>query len=191
MISDTLELLRPKIKLCSSLEEAIRQVQDLEREFLIKLGKRMSIRDCICVFLRLLLSQWRWVSIVVLIIWCFYCPDSSSTLFVFLSFPLRSYSLCNSYTMEYLKTENHKTTQVYMIILPNTKSREFLHTVTVACWLVSTDKGRFSHSGRLVACICCSFPSLDLTKTAVVKVSISVRLQWKGDVLLSKCCQVL
>ncbi|OXB57902.1 hypothetical protein ASZ78_006247 [Callipepla squamata] len=38
MISDTLELLRPKIKLCSSLEEAIRQVQDLEREFLIKLG---------------------------------------------------------------------------------------------------------------------------------------------------------
>uniref|UniRef100_A0A7M4FQB5 Regulator of nonsense transcripts 2 n=1 Tax=Crocodylus porosus TaxID=8502 RepID=A0A7M4FQB5_CROPO len=38
MISDTLELLRPKIKLCSSLEEAVRQVQDLEREFLIKLG---------------------------------------------------------------------------------------------------------------------------------------------------------
>lgn len=41
MISDTLELLRPKIKLCNSLEEAIRQVQDLEREFLIKLGKKM------------------------------------------------------------------------------------------------------------------------------------------------------
>ncbi|RMC10467.1 hypothetical protein DUI87_13272 [Hirundo rustica rustica] len=38
MISDTLELLRPKIKLCNSLEEAVRQVQDLEREFLIKLG---------------------------------------------------------------------------------------------------------------------------------------------------------
>uniref|UniRef100_A0A9L0RIE0 UPF2 regulator of nonsense mediated mRNA decay n=1 Tax=Equus caballus TaxID=9796 RepID=A0A9L0RIE0_HORSE len=38
MISDTLELLRPKIKLCNSLEESIRQVQDLEREFLIKLG---------------------------------------------------------------------------------------------------------------------------------------------------------
>ncbi|NXU39879.1 RENT2 protein, partial [Drymodes brunneopygia] len=38
MISDTLELLRPKIKLCNSLEEAFRQVQDLEREFLIKLG---------------------------------------------------------------------------------------------------------------------------------------------------------
>lgn len=41
MISDTLELLRPKIKLCNSLEEAVRQVQDLEREFLIKLGKKM------------------------------------------------------------------------------------------------------------------------------------------------------
>ncbi|EMP38843.1 Regulator of nonsense transcripts 2 [Chelonia mydas] len=38
MISDTLELLRPKIKLCNSLEESVRQVQDLEREFLIKLG---------------------------------------------------------------------------------------------------------------------------------------------------------
>lgn len=39
MISDTLELLRPKMKLCNSLEESLRQVQDLEREFLIKLGK--------------------------------------------------------------------------------------------------------------------------------------------------------
>ncbi|KAG8142577.1 hypothetical protein E2320_005797, partial [Naja naja] len=39
MISDTLELLRPKIKLCNSLEESVRQVQELEREFLIKLGK--------------------------------------------------------------------------------------------------------------------------------------------------------
>ncbi|XP_078530285.1 regulator of nonsense transcripts 2 isoform X4 [Lissotriton helveticus] len=38
MISDTLELLRPKIKLCNSLEDAMRQVQDLEQEFLIKLG---------------------------------------------------------------------------------------------------------------------------------------------------------
>ncbi|XP_030071863.1 regulator of nonsense transcripts 2 isoform X1 [Microcaecilia unicolor] len=38
MISDTLELLRPKMKLCSSLDESVRQVQDLEREFLIKLG---------------------------------------------------------------------------------------------------------------------------------------------------------
>lgn len=41
MISDTLELLRPKIKLCNSLEESIRQVHDLEREFLIKLGKQL------------------------------------------------------------------------------------------------------------------------------------------------------
>ncbi|XP_068132222.1 regulator of nonsense transcripts 2 [Hyperolius riggenbachi] len=38
MISDTLELLRPKMKLCTSLSEALRQVQDLEREFLVKLG---------------------------------------------------------------------------------------------------------------------------------------------------------
>ncbi|KAM4037797.1 regulator of nonsense transcripts 2 isoform 1-T3 [Anomaloglossus baeobatrachus] len=38
MISDTLELLRPKMKLCTSLTEAVRQVQDLEREFLVKLG---------------------------------------------------------------------------------------------------------------------------------------------------------
>lgn len=44
MISDTLELLRPKIKLCNSLEESIRQVQDLEREFLIKLGKQFIQR---------------------------------------------------------------------------------------------------------------------------------------------------
>ncbi|XP_053318091.1 regulator of nonsense transcripts 2 [Spea bombifrons] len=38
MITDTLELLRPKMKLCNSLNEAVRQVQDLEREILIKLG---------------------------------------------------------------------------------------------------------------------------------------------------------
>ncbi|CAH2275598.1 regulator of nonsense transcripts 2 isoform X1 [Pelobates cultripes] len=38
MITDTLELLRPKMKLCNSLNEATRQVQDLEREFLVKLG---------------------------------------------------------------------------------------------------------------------------------------------------------
>uniref|UniRef100_A0A6I8R8C6 Regulator of nonsense transcripts 2 n=1 Tax=Xenopus tropicalis TaxID=8364 RepID=A0A6I8R8C6_XENTR len=38
MISDTLELLRPKMKLCASLNESVRQVQDLEREFLTKLG---------------------------------------------------------------------------------------------------------------------------------------------------------
>lgn len=40
-INSTLELLRPKVKLCNSLEESIRQVQDLEREFLIKLGKQL------------------------------------------------------------------------------------------------------------------------------------------------------
>uniref|UniRef100_A0A8C4SC65 Regulator of nonsense transcripts 2 n=1 Tax=Erpetoichthys calabaricus TaxID=27687 RepID=A0A8C4SC65_ERPCA len=38
MISDTLELLRPKMKLCCSLEDAARQVAELEREFLVKLG---------------------------------------------------------------------------------------------------------------------------------------------------------
>ncbi|XP_063304294.1 regulator of nonsense transcripts 2 isoform X1 [Pelobates fuscus] len=38
MITDTLELLRPKMKLCNSLNDATRQVQDLEREFLVKLG---------------------------------------------------------------------------------------------------------------------------------------------------------
>uniref|UniRef100_A0A8C4X967 Regulator of nonsense transcripts 2 n=1 Tax=Erpetoichthys calabaricus TaxID=27687 RepID=A0A8C4X967_ERPCA len=38
MISDTLELLRPKMKLCCSLEDAARQVAELEREFLVKLA---------------------------------------------------------------------------------------------------------------------------------------------------------
>ncbi|XP_051544359.1 regulator of nonsense transcripts 2-like [Myxocyprinus asiaticus] len=38
MITDTLELLRPKMKLCSSLEEACAHVTQLEREFLVKLG---------------------------------------------------------------------------------------------------------------------------------------------------------
>ncbi|KAL0962718.1 hypothetical protein UPYG_G00344410 [Umbra pygmaea] len=38
MISDTLELLRPKMRLCTSLEESSRQVTELEREFLVKLG---------------------------------------------------------------------------------------------------------------------------------------------------------
>ncbi|KAG1932589.1 regulator of nonsense transcripts 2 isoform X2 [Pimephales promelas] len=38
MITDTLELLRPKMKLCSSLEEACAHVTLLEREFLVKLG---------------------------------------------------------------------------------------------------------------------------------------------------------
>uniref|UniRef100_A0A8C4Z512 MIF4G domain-containing protein n=1 Tax=Gadus morhua TaxID=8049 RepID=A0A8C4Z512_GADMO len=39
MISDMLELLRPKMRLCSSLEEASRQVSDLEHEVLVKLGR--------------------------------------------------------------------------------------------------------------------------------------------------------
>ncbi|XP_067284371.1 regulator of nonsense transcripts 2 [Pseudorasbora parva] len=38
MITDTLELLRPKMKLCSSLDEACAHVTQLEREFLVKLG---------------------------------------------------------------------------------------------------------------------------------------------------------
>lgn len=38
MISDTLELLRPKMRLSCSLEEATKQVVDLEREVLVKLG---------------------------------------------------------------------------------------------------------------------------------------------------------
>ncbi|XP_076862975.1 regulator of nonsense transcripts 2 isoform X1 [Brachyhypopomus gauderio] len=38
MISDMLELLRPKMHLCCSLEEACQQVTDLEREVLVKLG---------------------------------------------------------------------------------------------------------------------------------------------------------
>lgn len=40
MISDTLELLRPKMRFCFSLDEATKQVIDLEREVLIKLGMR-------------------------------------------------------------------------------------------------------------------------------------------------------
>lgn len=38
MISDTLELLRPKMRISGSLEEAAKQVADLEREVLVKLG---------------------------------------------------------------------------------------------------------------------------------------------------------
>ncbi|GCC38213.1 hypothetical protein chiPu_0016725 [Chiloscyllium punctatum] len=45
MISDILELLRPKMKFCGSLEEAIKQVQELEREFLIKLGEENQDDD--------------------------------------------------------------------------------------------------------------------------------------------------
>ncbi|MEQ2184948.1 Regulator of nonsense transcripts upf2, partial [Goodea atripinnis] len=39
MISDTLELLRPKMRLSCSLDEATKHVADLEREVLVKLGK--------------------------------------------------------------------------------------------------------------------------------------------------------
>ncbi|KAJ8381550.1 hypothetical protein SKAU_G00023280 [Synaphobranchus kaupii] len=42
MISDTLELLRPKMRLCCSLDEATRQVSELEKEFLLKLGLAME-----------------------------------------------------------------------------------------------------------------------------------------------------
>lgn len=38
MISDTLELLRPKMRFSCSLDEATKQVVDLEREVLVKLG---------------------------------------------------------------------------------------------------------------------------------------------------------
>eukprot|EP00064_Thunnus_orientalis_P021899 superscaffoldBa00006951_g22069 len=42
MISDTLELLRPKMRPSCSLEEATKQVTDLEKEVLIKLGLVME-----------------------------------------------------------------------------------------------------------------------------------------------------
>ncbi|XP_048123551.1 regulator of nonsense transcripts 2 [Alosa alosa] len=42
MISDTLELLRPKMRLCTSLDEANRQVTELEREVMVKLGLMMG-----------------------------------------------------------------------------------------------------------------------------------------------------
>lgn len=48
MISDTLELLRPKLRLCCSLEEATKQVTDLEREVLVKLGRS----DTMCPYLK-------------------------------------------------------------------------------------------------------------------------------------------
>ena len=43
MISDTLELLRPKMRISCSLEEATKQVADLEREVLVKLGRSDSL----------------------------------------------------------------------------------------------------------------------------------------------------
>ncbi|XP_028304226.1 regulator of nonsense transcripts 2 isoform X2 [Gouania willdenowi] len=42
MISDTLELLRPKMRLSCSLDEATKHVVDLEREVLVKLGLAME-----------------------------------------------------------------------------------------------------------------------------------------------------
>ncbi|XP_061839569.1 regulator of nonsense transcripts 2 isoform X1 [Nerophis lumbriciformis] len=42
MITDTLELLRPKMRLSCSLEEASREVADLEKEVLVKLGMAME-----------------------------------------------------------------------------------------------------------------------------------------------------
>lgn len=47
MISDTLELLRPKMRFSCSLEDATKQVADLEREVLVKLGT--SHEACVCV----------------------------------------------------------------------------------------------------------------------------------------------
>lgn len=48
MISDTLELLRPKMRLSGSLEEATKQVADLEREVLFKLGKSRAACVRVC-----------------------------------------------------------------------------------------------------------------------------------------------
>ena len=44
MISDMLELLRPKMRLCCCLEESTRLVSDLEREVLVKLGTHACTR---------------------------------------------------------------------------------------------------------------------------------------------------
>lgn len=49
MISDTLELLRPKMRLSCSMEEATKQVTDLEREVLVKLGRS----DTVCSYLKM------------------------------------------------------------------------------------------------------------------------------------------
>ena len=50
MISDTLELLRPKMRLSCSLDEATKQVTDLEREVLVKLGRS----DTVCSYPKVL-----------------------------------------------------------------------------------------------------------------------------------------
>lgn len=52
MISDTLELLRPKMRLCCSMDEAAKLVSDLEREVLIKLGEEETL--CLYTFLNYL-----------------------------------------------------------------------------------------------------------------------------------------
>lgn len=49
MISDTLELLRPKMRLSCSLDDATKQVTDLERELLVKLGT-IGVRACVCAW---------------------------------------------------------------------------------------------------------------------------------------------
>uniref|UniRef100_A0A667YRS6 Regulator of nonsense transcripts 2 n=1 Tax=Myripristis murdjan TaxID=586833 RepID=A0A667YRS6_9TELE len=45
MISDTLELLRPKMRLSCSLDEATKQVTDLEREVLVKLESQICLAE--------------------------------------------------------------------------------------------------------------------------------------------------
>lgn len=50
MISDMLDLLRPKMHLCCSLEEACHQVAELEREVLIKLGEFFFFSLCVRAF---------------------------------------------------------------------------------------------------------------------------------------------
>lgn len=95
MITDTLELLRPKMRFCFSLDEATKQVIDLEREVLIKLGMRDTpacrgpffqerrdtnnfvhvqkcVRDVVATDLAVPAQQhsplWRWQ-------WCCFMPD--------------------------------------------------------------------------------------------------------------------
>lgn len=58
MISDTLELLRPKMRLSCSLDEATKQVTDLEREVLVKLGTPLThlqllFVDCLYPYMQL------------------------------------------------------------------------------------------------------------------------------------------
>ena len=39
MVKDTLESLRPKLKLCESYEEAVTAAEELDQEYRAKLGK--------------------------------------------------------------------------------------------------------------------------------------------------------